>query len=307
MNSNQTARKGFTLIELLVVIAIIAILAAILFPVFAKAREKARTTSCASNMDQIGLGLIQYVQDYDEHLPTGIGNGFATGTGWASQIYTYVKGTGVYICPDDPTSAPAPLTVVSYGMNSDLSITTSATSIGSITLAQELSPAVTVQFFEVSGMGNGTPLSSINNDSACLSGNGFGGSTGSKSAVGAPGELQDGAGLEAGLNYTASDSRSTAIVAPFEYETGYLSGATSGNLRPGQTSEIGVMGGITATTGLHTDGSNMQFCDGHVKWVRGTNISAGFNNPSNTAPATSSDAAGTTEVLGGLAGTFSYN
>ena len=64
------SRRGFTLIELLVVIAIIAILAAILFPVFAKAREKARQTSCLSNVKQLGLGLMMYAQDYDEKLPS---------------------------------------------------------------------------------------------------------------------------------------------------------------------------------------------------------------------------------------------
>ncbi|MGE5530650.1 MAG: prepilin-type N-terminal cleavage/methylation domain-containing protein, partial [Bacteroidota bacterium] len=63
------SRRGFTLIELLVVIAIIAILAAILFPVFAKAREKARQSSCLSNTKQIGLSMMQYIQDYDEQLP----------------------------------------------------------------------------------------------------------------------------------------------------------------------------------------------------------------------------------------------
>ena len=64
-----TTKRGFTLIELLVVIAIIAILAAILFPVFAKAREKARQTTCLSNVKQITLGILQYAQDYDERFP----------------------------------------------------------------------------------------------------------------------------------------------------------------------------------------------------------------------------------------------
>ena len=95
-------RRGFTLIELLVVIAIIAILAAILFPVFAKAREKARQITCASNEKQLGLGVLQYTQDNDERLPCGNVNGGALGNfpdGWAGQIYPYVKSTGVYKCP----------------------------------------------------------------------------------------------------------------------------------------------------------------------------------------------------------------
>jgi len=90
-------RKGFTLIELLVVIAIIAILAAILFPVFAKAREKARQTTCISNMKQLGLGFMQYIQDSDEHYPSS--NNW--GAGWAGRIYPYVKATGTFQCPDD--------------------------------------------------------------------------------------------------------------------------------------------------------------------------------------------------------------
>ena len=68
-------RRGFTLIELLVVIAIIAILAAILFPVFAKAREKARQSSCLSNLKQLGLGILSYAQDYDERFPMALAGG----------------------------------------------------------------------------------------------------------------------------------------------------------------------------------------------------------------------------------------
>src|ERR1700758_2071511 len=94
--------KGFTLIELLVVIAIIAILAAILFPVFAKVREKARQTSCLSNEKQLGLGITQYNQDYDELVPAGY---FPTnqppGQGWAGELYSYVKSKKVFLCPDE--------------------------------------------------------------------------------------------------------------------------------------------------------------------------------------------------------------
>src|ERR1035437_5810752 len=99
-------RLGFTLIELLVVIAIIAILAAILFPVFAKAREKARQTSCASNEKQLGLAFMQYAQDYDERFPCGyeqVNLPITYGLGWGGEVYPYVKSTGVFTCASDTT------------------------------------------------------------------------------------------------------------------------------------------------------------------------------------------------------------
>ncbi|MEN6305791.1 MAG: DUF1559 domain-containing protein [Armatimonadia bacterium] len=101
-------RRGFTLIELLVVIAIIAILAAILFPVFAKAREKARQSSCLSNVKQIALGFIQYAQDYDEMFPAGGAvagdvavwpNGTTGPNYWPARVFPYVKNTQVFNCP----------------------------------------------------------------------------------------------------------------------------------------------------------------------------------------------------------------
>lgn len=101
----RASKTGFTLIELLVVIAIIAILAAILFPVFARARENARRASCQSNLKQLGLGVAQYVQDYDERMPLGENAGgtvTAEMRSWMNQIYPYVKNEQVYFCPSDP-------------------------------------------------------------------------------------------------------------------------------------------------------------------------------------------------------------
>ncbi len=105
-------RRGFTLIELLVVIAIIAILAAILFPVFAKAREKARQSSCGSNLKQVATSLIQYVQDYDERLPNGNDPDYNTCAGipgrinWrgyiANGLNPYIKNAQVWTCPSNP-------------------------------------------------------------------------------------------------------------------------------------------------------------------------------------------------------------
>jgi len=153
MNTLQqrNSKIGFTLIELLVVIAIIAILAAILFPVFAKVREKARQTTCLSNEKQLGLTMFEYVQDYDEMFPAGLVNNgpstttsglTGTGVGWAGEVAPYLKSPQVISCPDDPTPPvnQAGVYVCSYCLNFLLP---------ERTLAYLAAPSTTVEMFEV--------------------------------------------------------------------------------------------------------------------------------------------------------------
>lgn len=110
--------RGFTLIELLVFIAMIVILAAILFPVFARARENARRTSCASNLKQIGLGVMQYTQDYDEAYPNFnfFVNADNVRVDWSLAIQRYVKNMQLFVCPSDTFSTVFP-DLPGYGTN----------------------------------------------------------------------------------------------------------------------------------------------------------------------------------------------
>ena len=124
------ARRGFTLVELLVVIAIIAILAAILFPVFARAREKARQTTCASNEKQLALGILQYNADYDEQMVPITGAAYVH---WPLLVYSYVKSYDIYSCPDDKGYNNIRTSIYgdreSYGMNIKLSTYVTATTL----------------------------------------------------------------------------------------------------------------------------------------------------------------------------------
>lgn len=124
-------RRGFTLIELLVVIAIIAILAAILFPVFARAREKARQTSCLSNVKQIGLGFQMYKQDYDETWPAMFWSGTTSRWEpypglWGGEVAPYIKNTQIFLCPSKSDATCSYAYNVYLDRRKDAAITTPA-------------------------------------------------------------------------------------------------------------------------------------------------------------------------------------
>ena len=134
-------KNAFTLIELLVVIAIIAILAAILFPVFAQAREKARQTSCLSNMKQMGLSVLMYVQDYDETFPLGIPDNW--NNAWPVAVQPYCKNLQMFRCPSDADKSYSSGTgtwagvPISYACNGVVAWNGSANeNIGLMTMAQ---------------------------------------------------------------------------------------------------------------------------------------------------------------------------
>jgi prepilin-type N-terminal cleavage/methylation domain-containing protein len=255
MHSARFPRKsaeGFTLIELLVVIAIIAILAAILFPVFAQAREKARAISCLSNTKEVGLAVLQYVQDYDESMPSGIYTPtvYLPGLAWAGQTYPYMKNTQVYKCPDDTTAnLPANASqfakyTVSYVYNYNIPAFAPA-------LAALDAPASTVLAGEIRG---DVAEVSVANE---YSGAGFPKGTYTQSA--------------------ASDGLTTLVCEP--------DGVAPGNVQL----DTGVLGGwqyhappftniwyLRSTLGgRHTDGSNYIAGDGHSKWLKPNAVSCG--------------------------------
>jgi len=120
LNRLQTQPQGFTLIELLVVVAIISLLAAILFPVFARVRENARRASCQSNVEQILLGIMQYTQDYDErYMPMYTS---PPAVYWPKMVEPYLKSTQVYNCPSATGASYSVITNVYpyYGLNTQL-------------------------------------------------------------------------------------------------------------------------------------------------------------------------------------------
>ena len=246
-------RKGFTLIELLVVIAIIAILAAILFPVFAKARENARRASCQSNMKQLGLGIFQYLQDNDELFPIGrwnnqVNSGQDTpwGTwakrwyGWNDSVQPYIKSAQVFKCPSAGRRSASQSDneqrtgQLNYYMNMRLA----GGSAGGTATANQADlqfPAVTIMVGEG---GAGSSCCTIQHETG-----GWGWNDGHH--LGTNG---DGAGSNA-------------------------NGPTGGNNRD-RTNDNNGPPPLTR----HLEGANYAFADGHVKWLPPEKTYSVFNN-----------------------------
>ena len=248
--------NGFTLIELLVVIAIIAILAAILFPVFAKAREKARQTTCASNLKQIGLGFMQYIQDYDEITPA-LWSQYA---GWEAGVYPYLKSTGVFACPDDfnPNAAPA-----SYMMNYNVA-SSDASPFVSTSTAKIASPSNTVLMMENHFYQNVTTATlalgiySTNN----TSGDSTSGVTNA--------DCNNNCGTEA---YVSACPPSCGRYPPYAAFFG------AGNIGGCGASTVNNNGTIltAASPTVHDPGANWLAFDGHVKFLNAAKVSPGPN------------------------------
>ena len=171
----KNSRAAFTLIELLVVIAIIAILAAILFPVFARARENARRTSCQSNLKQIGLAIMQYTQDYDERLfghrnygpPfNACGSGYAA---WPTFIEPYTKNWQIYNCPSYDKSyggGCSSINTTVYGISfGNLTYVSNVTNSGLAGITERCTSNCGVTLH---GNGSSTPLAAIENPSGTV-------------------------------------------------------------------------------------------------------------------------------------------
>ena len=271
--------RGFTLIELLVVIGIIAVLSAILFPVFAQAREKARSIACLSQSKELSLAVIAYAQDYDEKVCGGIDGyggrpvaGGEGGSGWAGQVFPYVKSVGVFRCPSDPTSVAYHNS--SFALNSNMSTglsdwATAAWPIpcqgsDSISLAQMNSPSKTVCLFEVSG----SVGYDIDKELNPVLGNSGGTYCGGSPAGNGLGQNYD----PTGYNSVSSPDPVTAQGdGHLKYATGYLNGVTQG------------LGQYDNPKGRHQGGSNFIMCDGHAKYLLPDKVSPGFPASSETA------------------------
>ncbi len=239
--NNSPLKRGFTLIELLVVIAIISILAAILFPVFGRARENARRSACQSNLKQIGLGLMQYLQDNDGiypffstsglagyrapsallSLPGAVSGATNDDVKWSHLIHPYLKSTQIFVCPNR-ADARSMGRNVSYGMN--------------------------FQYLSYSRTG---PTFYVARDSA----------------IEVPSEtiaIADSQGTGSGAYLKDGEANDATRELNHGYSLDPASGAAA--LPTNHASSTGTIFSLISTR--HFEGGNVAFADGHVKWLK---------------------------------------
>ncbi len=273
-NYAKRSLSGFTLIELLVVIAIIAILAAILFPVFSQAREKARQTSCISNNKQVGLGLLMYSEDYDESLPNGI---YQPGLGWMGSCSPYMKNTQVFHCPDDPTQNMAP-TMMMYAMEAG-SYVYNVNAAKSPALSSFTAPASSVLCTE--GLGVQAEI----------------GVTGEWSGTGpAPNNYEMSMSSD-GLTWIYYEPDGQMSPGGPQLDTGVIGGYTS-HAPPAAPYSVWLM--RPAMAGRHSNGALYTAADGHAKWLMPSAVSGGpsaraSSNPANYASPYNASGAGSSQ------------
>ncbi len=240
--------KGFTLIELLVVIAIIAILAAILFPVFAKAREKARQSGCANNLKQMGIAHSMYLEDYDGTFAPNVGyNNLGTNSGgiktWTDAFSSYNKALGTFSCPSD-------FHTFSYSRNTwegDNSYN-SGDPGGQTNSSDIKNPVKFIDIFDVPGSGSKAAQFGAKNSN----------DTGDADL--------DNAGQKDGDVYVGS-KRSSVPIATY-------GDPTANGQAPGQTKWHWLY-----FPGRHSNGNNILFLDTHVKWFSDWNKDQMTFNP----------------------------
>lgn len=251
----KKAHIAFTFIEVLVVLVILGVLVAVLLPVFASARERARRTACINNLHQLGLALDEYTQDEDSTLPgnktRNTQHPLFIVSGWAGRIYPYLKNTSVYHCPDDPTtdvtfSTPQQTaSSVSYGINVNYQQITTESGI--------MAPSQTVRLFEVLG------------DVADI--------TAQNEAISNP---DTPTGSAAGNGIVLQHSGGNPNGPTVFYATGKIDNTDI----PGNSS----IASRYAVYARHEGGANYLASDGHTRWCVPSQVSAGANALQPTNP-----------------------